>query len=61
MLGRHFTWSNERHAPTLVRLDRVLCTVEWGNVFPNHLLQSTVAGISDHYPLLLTLQNNLMG
>jgi thiamine monophosphate kinase len=24
LLGRRFTWSNEREAPTLVRLDRVL-------------------------------------
>ena len=26
LLGRRFTWSNERDAPTLVRLDRVLCS-----------------------------------
>ena len=26
LLGRRFTWSNERDSPTLVRLDRVLCS-----------------------------------
>lgn len=61
LLGRRITWSNERSAPTLVRLNRVLCTLEWENEFPNQLLQSMVAGISDHCPLLLTLQNNLQG
>jgi len=26
LLGRRYTWSNERDSPTLVKLDRVLCT-----------------------------------
>lgn len=56
LLGRRFTWSNERSAPMLVRLDRVFCTTAWGKVFPNSLLLSTAAGISDH-----SLWNNLQG
>jgi hypothetical protein len=28
LLGRCYTWSNEREAPTLVKLDRVLCTID---------------------------------
>lgn len=28
LLGRKYTWSNERQAPTLVRLDRVFTTAE---------------------------------
>jgi hypothetical protein len=27
--GRMYTWSNERENPTLVRLDRVLVTLDW--------------------------------
>uniref|UniRef100_A0A453JFV8 Endonuclease/exonuclease/phosphatase domain-containing protein n=1 Tax=Aegilops tauschii subsp. strangulata TaxID=200361 RepID=A0A453JFV8_AEGTS len=27
--GRRFTWSNEQSPPTLVHLDRVLCTSDW--------------------------------
>ena len=27
--GRRYTWSNERTAPTLEKLDRVLVSVEW--------------------------------
>lgn len=51
------TWSNERSAPTLVRLDRVFCSLEWEAMYPNCLLQSTAAGISDHCPLLLGLNS----
>ena len=27
--GRRYTWSNERQSPTLVRLDRVLVSLDW--------------------------------
>lgn len=29
LIGRQYTWSNEREAPMLVKLDRVLCTADW--------------------------------
>jgi hypothetical protein len=53
MLGRRFTWSNKRSSPTLVRLDRVLYTSEWEDIFLDCLLQSTASLISDHCPLVL--------
>lgn len=53
--GRKFTWSNQQDAPTLVRLDRALCSTDWNHVFPNHLLQSAATDGSDHCPLLLSL------
>ena len=40
LLGRKYTWSNEREAPTLVRLDRVFATEDWGHLFQDCLLQS---------------------
>lgn len=58
LLGRKYTWSNERAAPMLVRLDRAFWSSSWEAIFPNHLLQSTVAGISDHCPLVLNLHSN---
>lgn len=33
--GRSFTWSNKRDNPTLVRLDRVLVSLDWDQKFPN--------------------------
>jgi hypothetical protein len=34
LMDKSFTWSNEREAPTLVRLDRVLASVDWEELFP---------------------------
>jgi len=53
--GRKFTWSNQQNSPTLVRLDRVLCSSDWKQLFPNSLLQSAATEGSDHCPLLLSL------
>jgi len=57
MLGRKFTWSNHQDVPTLVRLDRVLCSTQWELLFPNCLLQSCATDGSDHCPLLLGLND----
>jgi exonuclease III len=59
--GRHFTWSNHQEFPTLVKLDRVLCTVDWEVIFPNCLLQSMATNDSDHCPLVLGLEDNHLG
>jgi hypothetical protein len=55
--GRKYTWSNHQDSPTLVRLDRVLCSVDWEDRFPNCLLQSLSSDDSDHCPLLLGLHD----
>ena len=55
--GRKFTWSNQQDSPTLVKLDRVFCSTEWEQLFPNCLLQSTASEGSDHCPLLLGLND----
>ena len=61
MLGRKYTWSNDRANPTLVRLDRVFCTADWDDDFPNCVLQSSASLISDHCPLLLGLNELTQG
>lgn len=50
LLGRRFTWSNERASPTLVRLDRVFFTDSWETIFPNHLLQARRRGYQTTAP-----------
>jgi exonuclease III len=55
--GRKFTWSNERDAPILVRLDRVFVTLDWEQLFPEYLLQSSASEISYHCLLLLSLHD----
>jgi len=51
--GRRFTWSSERDSPTLERLDRVLVSDDWLDVFPDHSLSALSTECSDHAPLLL--------
>lgn len=61
LLGRCYTWSNERDSPTLVKLDRVLCTVDWEDFYPHCVLQSHVTEMSDHCPLVLGLKDGVKG
>ena len=55
--NRKFTWSNERRQPTLMKLDRFLCNVEWDSTFPSHVLHALSTSLSDHAPLLLSNQS----
>jgi hypothetical protein len=51
--GHRYTWSNEQSPPTLVRLDRVLCTTDWEEAHGECHLRCLASVISDHSPLLL--------
>lgn len=53
LVGRSYTWSNERERPTLVRLDRALTSLDWEDLFPDSSLQALASDASDHAPLLL--------
>jgi hypothetical protein len=55
LIGWHFTWSSERDAPTMERLDRVLASIDWFHQFPNHCLKALSSDCPDHCPLLLLL------
>jgi endonuclease/exonuclease/phosphatase family metal-dependent hydrolase len=48
LLGRKYTWSNQQDSLT----DRVLCSADWEQLFPNFLLQSSATDGSDNCPLL---------
>lgn len=52
--GHNYTWNNERDRPTLVKLDRVLVTVDWEATFQNCFMQALPTTLSDHCPLLLS-------
>jgi hypothetical protein len=38
--GRSFTWSNECDSPMLVRLDRVLVSIDWDDENPSFVLDN---------------------
>lgn len=54
LLGRRYTWCNERRAPTLKKIDRWFMSVEWEQDHPDHLLQALSSSLSDHCPLMLS-------
>ena len=57
--GRKFTWTSSfiNASPTLVRLDRMFCTLDWEDQFPGCLLQCAASNDSDHCPLIPGLQD----
>jgi len=51
--GRRYSWSNKQTPPTLVHLDRVLCTADWEELYDECHLRCLASVVSDHSPLLL--------
>jgi exonuclease III len=54
LLGRRYTWSNERECPTLTRMDRWFCSIEWDEQFPDATLTAASSSLSDHCPILMS-------
>lgn len=54
-LGHQFTWERGCGGDNMVeeRLDRALVSAQWLALFPNARLNTLVAPISDHEPILL--------
>ena len=55
--GGKYTWSNHQAHPTLEKLDRVLMSYSWEDLFPLVSVRKLVRDISDHNPLLLSLKD----
>jgi hypothetical protein len=55
MHGGKYTWSNKHVIPTLEKLDRVLMSPEWEDLFPLVHVRKLVRDISDHNALLLNM------
>ena len=51
--GREFTWGNNLPIPTFEKLDRILCSTEWEEVYPLTQITALTRGKSDHTPLFL--------
>src|SRR5664279_2871380 len=52
-----YSKSNERETPTLVKLDRAFCNIEWDITFDSHVMHALSSSLSDHCPLLLSNQS----
>jgi endonuclease/exonuclease/phosphatase family metal-dependent hydrolase len=61
LVGRKYTWSNERNVPTLVKLDHVFCSANWEDLYPDCILHSNATELYDHCPLSLNLKEDVEG
>lgn len=52
--GGKYTWTNNQAHPMLEKLDRILMSESWEDLFPLVSVRKLVQEISDHNPLLLS-------
>ena len=52
------TWSNKQAHPTLEKLDRILMSEEWEDLFPLVTVRKLVRDVFDHNPLLLATNSS---
>jgi hypothetical protein len=48
MTERNFTWANNLASPTFEKLDRILITTEWEEIFPLSTIRALTREIFDH-------------
>jgi hypothetical protein len=54
MTGGMYTWPNNQGFPVLEKLDRILVTKEWEDIFPKAMVKKLPREISDHNPLIIS-------
>lgn len=54
MAGGLYTWSNNQEIPVLEKLDRILISKEWEDLFRLVWVKKLPREISDHDPLILS-------
>ena len=53
MIGGKYTWSNNQNPPTLEKLDKILVSKSWEDLYPMDRVHKTPREVSDHNPLIL--------
>lgn len=53
MTGGNFTWSNNQADPVLEKLDIILMSRDWEDLFPTVIVNKLPREVSDHNPLIL--------
>ena len=54
MTGGKFIWSNNHTPPTLERLDRVIVSKSWEDIFPSVMVYKLPREVPDHNPLIFS-------
>ena len=60
MSGGMYTWTNGQSHPTLEKLDRVLMSNDWEDIFPQVNIRKLVRDVPDHNALLLSSDNHVV-
>ena len=47
-------WSNNQDPPTLEKLDRILVTSGWEDLYPQVMVRKLPREVSDHNPLIIS-------
>lgn len=58
MTGGKYTWSNNQPDPILEKLDRMLMSKEWEDIFPGVVINKLPREISEHNSLILHTELN---
>jgi hypothetical protein len=53
LLSHKYTWSNLRDQPTLERINRWFCSVEWDEMHPDASVSALSLSLSNHCPILM--------
>lgn len=51
--GRQYRWPNDHLDPTFEKLDRILTSTDWEDLFPLSIVSAMDRVLSDHVPLLI--------
>lgn len=54
MTGGLYTWSNNQDPPLLEKLDRILVSKAWEDIFSNAMVKKLPRDVSDHNPLIIS-------
>ena len=56
--GGIYTWYNNQKHPTLEKLDRLVMSTDWKDLFPLVTVRKLVRDLSDHNSILLSTNSN---
>lgn len=54
MYGGIYTWFNNQENPTLEKLDKILVSKDWEDLFPTAIVKRLPREVSDHNPLIIS-------
>ena len=57
MTGGLYTWSNNQEDPTFEKLDRILVSKDWEDIFPTIMVRRLPSEVAHHNPLIVSFRS----